>query len=96
MRDRYVDLGQEIVDEVIRARSMFPQPNALLAALMEEVGELAEALLEKDTDEIRKEAVQVAAMAIRIATEGDPTLDTHRQQQGLLPSRTLDQEVDNE
>lgn len=43
----------------------------MLAALMEEVGELAQALLEGDADNFRTEALQVACVAIRLITEGD-------------------------
>lgn len=58
--------------EVMRARSKFPGNRFLLAALTEEVGELAQAMLQdKSRDEIRKEAVQVACVAIRIIEEGD-------------------------
>ena len=59
--------------EVKKAAQRFPQPNPTLAALMEEVGELAKAFLDKEPKEnIYKEAVQVAAMAMRCALEGDP------------------------
>lgn len=69
---------QAIAAEVSSARIKFPAPNKNMTALTEEVGELAKALLEydgSDRDEIEKEAVQVAAMAIRVLEEGDPTLD---------------------
>ncbi len=63
--------------ELDKAKSKFPWPNPNLAALMEEVGELANALLEKkDIREIYKEAVQVATMAARCAIEGDPQFKT--------------------
>lgn len=59
--------------EIQKATSKFPWPNPNLAALMEEVGELAQAFLQnKPHDEIFKEAVQVATMAARCAIEGDP------------------------
>ena len=54
--------------------------NPTVAALTEEVGELAQAMLHiregKGTDWTRvyREAVQVAVMAMRAATEGDHTL----------------------
>lgn len=60
-------------DEALRAMKKFPYPNPSLAALMEEVGELAQALLEKQEPYlIYAEAKQVAAVACRIAIEGDP------------------------
>lgn len=60
--------------EVTRARLKFPGNRLLLAALMEEVGELARALLQRhDKDSIEKEAIQVACVALRIVEEGDAT-----------------------
>jgi NTP pyrophosphatase (non-canonical NTP hydrolase) len=60
--------------EVVRARLKFPGSRFLLAALMEEVGELAQAMLQKkDRDEIQREAIQVACVALRICEEGDAT-----------------------
>ena len=63
----------ELVDKEHRvATTKFPGSNNNLAALIEEVGELATALMEESTDNVIKEAVQVAAVAMRIAREGDP------------------------
>jgi hypothetical protein len=62
----------ELAAEIARAREKFPDNKHLLAALMEEVGELAKELLEKGpAARVRAEAIQVACVAIRIATEGD-------------------------
>jgi hypothetical protein len=62
----------DLAEEVGRARAKFPQNRHMLAALVEEVGELAKALLEGELNEaIRAEALQVACVAIRIAEEGD-------------------------
>jgi hypothetical protein len=66
--------------ELKRAREKFPSPAGSMTALTEEVGELAKALLDEPPERIRAEAIQVAVMAIRVATEGDPTLDAYRQQ----------------
>lgn len=63
--------------ELEGARKAFPGSTHMLAALVEEVGELAQALIEHDraqaksAPEVLREAVQVACMAIRVATEGD-------------------------
>ena len=71
---------EDVSREVVRAIAKFPQPNPTLAALTEEVGELAQAVLHiregKSSDwwEVYDEAVQVAAMACRVALEGDPTV----------------------
>lgn len=68
------DFLANVEEELARAVAKFPQPNASLAALTEEVGELAKAMMEEPRDRVWKEAVQVAAMAARCAIEGDPTL----------------------
>ena len=66
-----------IRDELKAAREAFPDKTHMLAALVEEVGEVAKALMEHDrkqgtsVQEVLREAVQVASMAIRIAVEGD-------------------------
>lgn len=58
------------------ARRKFPGNRLLLAALAEEVGELARALLQrKDRDDVEREALQVAAVALRIVEEGDATFE---------------------
>jgi NTP pyrophosphatase (non-canonical NTP hydrolase) len=78
----------DVENEVLRAQKKFPNPNLLMTALTEECGELAEALLEVYYNstknehkkgegrwsEVYKEAMQVAAVAARIALEGDPSL----------------------
>jgi len=67
---------EDIAEEVCRARTKFPDNRHLLAALMEEVGELAQAILQKKPlEEQRKEARQVACVAIRILEEGDSAFD---------------------
>jgi len=80
----------DIQVELVKARDKFPGTKWMLAALTEEVGELAQALLhlnqepEKgDTHEdVYQEAIQVAVMAIRIATEGDNTLPVYHPENG--------------
>ena len=92
---RVVDEASVFLDDVfgefLRARQKFPQPNPTVAALTEEVGELARAVLSRPIEEVRAEAVQVAAMALRIAVEGDPTLDPFREAHGgeLIPSAAI-------
>ncbi len=68
--------------EIERARRKFPGANQNFTALIEEVGELAQALLQSNGNpvdgwkqtsaEVYKEAKQVACMAIRMMEEGDP------------------------
>ena len=58
-------------DELAAARTKFPGNALLMEALMEEVGEVARAVLERDFDHAKQEAIQVACVAMRLATEGD-------------------------
>jgi hypothetical protein len=73
----------EISEEVDRARVLFPQNRRLFAALVEEVGELAKALVEnRPLAEIRAEAVQVACVAVRLIEEGDSTFEASLSRDG--------------
>jgi hypothetical protein len=67
-----------LMEELARARSKFPGNRYLLAALVEEVGELGEAMISGTKSEIYKEAIQCACVAVRIAEEGDATVYTPR------------------
>jgi hypothetical protein len=65
-----------IAAEVLSARLKHPGRQKILVALMEEVGELAKAMLQdRPKDEIEREAIQVAAMCVRIIEEGDADFD---------------------
>lgn len=67
--------------ELRRARDKFGESRHQFDALVEEVGELGQALLQlqyepgkgKTHKDVYKEAVQVAAMAVRVLEEGDST-----------------------
>lgn len=72
----------DVAEEVMAAREKFPLPDALLAALVEEVGELAKAIMEEPRARIYAEAKQVASTAIRIMEESDPTLEALRKTRG--------------
>lgn len=75
-REREIDKTlDEIYQETIRGIENFPDPSGLLAALVEEVGELARAMMSEPVERIRAEAIQVAALALRIVADGDPTLN---------------------
>lgn len=76
------DFLHEVAHEIDRARAKFPGSNLVMAALTEEVGELAQAMLKVaagkwPSSRIYEEAIQVAAMALRVAVEGDPSFETH-------------------
>ena len=71
-----LDFFHDVQQELIRARMKFPSPHFSMTALTEEVGELARALLKAKAGkgtalQVWQEAVQVAAMALRVAVEGD-------------------------
>lgn len=78
-------LADEIRAELMRARAKFPGKNVTFAALVEEVGELATATFEESRAAVRKEAVQVAVMAMRMVLDGDCTFDNWRETKGLDP-----------
>lgn len=62
----------EVHMEILRAKEKHPGNEHKIVALMEEVGELAKAHLENEPEyRKRAEAVQVACVAARIATERD-------------------------
>lgn len=67
------DVIDDLASEVQRARTKFPRNRALTVALMEEVGELAQAELQQ-LPTVRKEAIQVMAVAFRILSEGDASI----------------------
>lgn len=64
--------------ELERARKKFSATPVTMVALMEEVGELAKACLDETPERIVEEAIQVAVMAQRVATEGDRSIDQFR------------------
>ncbi len=82
MKDKTLN---DISIEVHKARAKFPGNDLLIVALMEEVGELAQAMLDKTPEEIRKEAIQVACVAIRIIEEGDFSVNAYRAARYLKP-----------
>jgi len=79
-QDKLYHFVSMVSDEFSIAIEKFPAPNPNLAALTEEVGELAQAILHiregktNEWDRVFCEAVQVAAMAARCALEGDATI----------------------
>ncbi len=57
--------------EIARARDLHPGNRHLFLALVEEVGEIAEAVQRGDIEHARQEAVQVACLAVRLIEEKD-------------------------
>ena len=78
-----LQLVKEITNELKRVRTKFPGKNVTFAALVEEVGELATATFEESSDRVRKEAVQVAVMAMRMVLDGDHVFEQWRESKGL-------------
>ena len=73
----YFKFVTDMYDEQERATAKFPKADRLLGALVEEVGELAQALLKiqeskESPQAVYDEAVQVAATAYRLAVLGEP------------------------
>lgn len=73
----------DMMTEHARAIEKFPSNDLGMIALMEEVGELAKAMLDEDSERVRKEAIQVAVMAMRACLEGDGSVVEFRASKGL-------------
>jgi hypothetical protein len=86
VRNKGVALDEEMLGliaiELTKARRKFPSARGSMCALTEEVGELAKACMDEPLENVIAEAVQVACMAIRVATEGDGTLNEIREKRG--------------
>lgn len=72
-----------VKSEVIRARAKFPGRRIMGLALAEEFGELIKAMLDESKFYVSKEAIQTAAMCVRVALEGDESIDVWRSNKGL-------------
>lgn len=81
-KEKFNQFAFMVYVEIGRARKKFPDNAGSMCALTEEVGELAKALLDEDSSRILAEAVQVACMAFRVASEGDRTLNEYRKTRG--------------
>jgi|GEM_PF-6613985 len=78
----------EVRAELIRARTKFPGDRIMTIALAEEFGELCKAVLDESAANVRKEAVQTAVMAARVALDGDSSVCEWRHERGLDPLPT--------
>lgn len=70
----------DVLIELNKARTKFPGNKHMLAALAEEFGEVNRGFLEHQfgkalSYDVRGECVQLASMAIRVATEGDASFE---------------------
>lgn len=80
--DAFLD---DVRAELIRARAKFPGDRIMTLAMSEEAGELVKAVLDEPAANVRKEAVQTAAMAARIVLDGDSSVNDWRAAKGLDP-----------
>ena len=66
----------DVLQRLEFARTVHQGNGHLFAALASEVGELADALIDREGfDRVWAEAVDVAVVALRIAAEGDPDFE---------------------
>ena len=91
---RTQDFMVRVERELQSAREKFPDSICSMTALTEEVGELAKACMEEPMENVINEAVQVAVMAVRVATEGDRTINPVRWKRGLKDESELFPEFD--
>jgi NTP pyrophosphatase (non-canonical NTP hydrolase) len=82
MRNATTEILEEVAAERARQDAIWGDGNLLyrdamsaLTVLMEEVGEMAKAVLEDRPDELRAEAIQAAAVAVAIAERFSPAFD---------------------
>ena len=68
----------DVISEINRARRKFPDPSNLTVAFAEEAGEVVKAVMSEAWSHVYEEAVQAAAMACRLAVEGDPLQREYR------------------
>lgn len=92
--EREARLMNDIMDELERARGKRPGPNATALALMEEVGDLAAALMGDRAVlvrrvAVRREAIQVAAMAMRVVLDHDDMIQERRHDRDLDGDDTI-------
>ena len=83
-RDSGIDAFlSDVRAEFHRGRAKFPGNELKTVALSEEFGELVKAVLDEAAADVRKEAVQVAAMCLRLVIDGDSSVDGWRERNGL-------------
>lgn len=83
--DPVEDFLDQVRAELAHARSKFPGDRIMTLAMAEEFGELVKAVLDEPSSDVRKEAVQTAAMAARVVLDGDASVNDWRAAKGLDP-----------
>ena len=69
----------DVEQEAAHAIDQVPHPGGLVDELADHTAEVARPLLDGSPSDVYREAVRVAATALRLATEGDPTLGRVRE-----------------
>ena len=77
------DFLTKVSVEVTKSRRKYPSPDALSLAVAEEAGEVARALTKESAERVYDECVDLAIVAMRLATEGDSFIDKYRSDRGL-------------
>src|ERR1035437_9009396 len=73
--DKYKDVLPILLKEIEHACVKFPNPDNLVPALLEEVGEFGEENVETKRTGGNHELIQIACLALRLYVEGDPAYD---------------------
>ena len=72
-----------VLDEISRARTKHPHFEITLAAMGEEFGEVCKAMLDERAERVWDECVQLAAMALKLAVDGDRSMEAWRNKRQL-------------
>lgn len=83
--DPVEDFLDQVRAELAHARSKFPGDRIMTLAMAEKFGELVKAVRDEHSSDVRKEAVQTAAMAARVVLDGDASVNDWRAAKGLDP-----------
>lgn len=72
-----------VLEEIEKARTKHPVTALTTIALMEEAGEVAQAILDKPIHHVNAELIQVMCVCMRLIYEGDDSTRDHRVNQKL-------------
>ena len=89
LSEGWSQMAEAIDTEIAAARKKFPAGDLLHAAMVEELGEATQALLDQHhgkpvaSRDIYYELIQTAAMVVRLAQEGDPQFPAYNAPPGI-------------
>ncbi len=72
-----------VLHEIEKNRRQYPHFDATTAVVTASAGELAIAMLSEKSAEVYDKAVRLAAMALKLAVDGDRSLEPHRDKRHL-------------